>query len=208
MIGIIELLLLALEAALAIYWFNNPGSNIEPIIVFIGIILVGLDINRRKQHPQLSSTEQTNGLTGPSKIDIKKRIIKSNPKSDWSLNYKGLNQIAVFNNDANLRIEMSDDAEEIQNSNFQEPWANNHPDNHAVGYWCRIYYGSTLIESIVLVSVDGAMAQLPLPERTKSLHHPGNIPIFNYKIAKVFDSLDTLDEYIKRSGLSVETGMA
>ena len=103
---------------------------------------------------------------------------------------------------------MSDDEEEIQNNNFQEPWANKHPDNHAVGYWCRIYYGSTLIESIILVSVDGARAQLPLPERTKSLNHPGNIPIFNYKVAKIFDTLNTLDEYIKRSGLSLEPGMA
>ena len=166
MIGFIELILLALEAALALYWYNNSGSNVEPLIVFIGVILAGLEFYRRKQSTQSASHTEQMFLTAPIKAEIKKRIIKSTRETDWSLNYKGSNQIAVYNNDANLRIELSDDEEEIQNDNFQEPWANRHPDQRAVGQWCRIYYGSTLIESIILVSVDGFRALLPLPERT------------------------------------------
>jgi hypothetical protein len=98
-------------------------------------------------------------------------------------------------------MEHSDEG--IQNNNFREPWANRHPHAEATGYWCEMFYGATLIERFILVGVDGGRALVPIPKDGRVMGHPDVIRRFDYQIAKVFDTLNTLDEYIRRSGLRV-----
>ena len=69
----------------------------------------------------------------------------------------------------------------------------------ASSYWYDLSNDGALIERFILVSVDGARAELPLPDINTLEVQP--LP---YKIAQIFDELNTLDEYMRRSGLTVE----
>ena len=81
-----------------------------------------------------------------------------------------------------------------------EDWANNHPDQKAVGYYYNLIYDGALIDRFILVSVDGARASIPVPDwKTKKIKR------LDYVVGKIYDTMGTLDEYIKRSKLSVET---
>jgi hypothetical protein len=103
-----------------------------------------------------------------------------------------------------LRFEINYTRAGTQADDFQEPWASRHPDPHATGYWCQLYYGASLIGQYVLVSVDGGRAMLPLPSLGADRQHPGPVTILEYKIAEIHDSLGTLKEYMTRSGLVVD----
>lgn len=102
-----------------------------------------------------------------------------------------------------LRFEMSHLDDGVQQEHFVAPWANKHPDPKAVGLWCDLFFGSTLIERFILVGVDGMRALVPLPRKLDRTPGGSEIQPLDYKVAKIHDSLNTLDEYIKRSGLSV-----
>jgi len=209
LIGILQIAILVAEVVMAIFWLQSSNSNIEPIIIILGVVFAVLEIIKRNIRVSKNIIAEAPISINPSKIKIRKTILMSSPSDDWSINVDGLVKTAMFNEDTNLRIEMRDNNEGIQNDDFQEPWAKNHIDKQTkpTSYWCRIYYGGTMIEKVILVAVDGHKALIPIPKRTKSLHHPGYIPIFEYRVAMIFDSMNTLEEYTKRSGLSVEPGM-
>jgi hypothetical protein len=52
-----------------------------------------------------------------------------------------------------------------------------------------------------LVSVDGGRASIPPPD-----WQTGKISMMDYKVAQIHDTLRSLDEYIRRSRLEVDTG--
>ncbi|GAF88006.1 unnamed protein product, partial [marine sediment metagenome] len=81
---------------------------------------------------------------------------------------------------------------------FRAEWANKHPDPSANRRHYDIYYGASIVESFMLVSVDGARAVLPLPEAGST-----TVPVKSYELARCVDDQNTLDEYIGRSGLTV-----
>ena len=111
----------------------------------------------------------------------------------------------TYKNDVNLRIEINYNDEGIQNESFVEPWANCFPDERARGYWCDIYFGLSLIERTILVSVDGGRAMLPIPREQDESGNYVIVKPFDYKMAEIFDSLDTLFDYFHRSGLKLFT---
>ena len=86
---------------------------------------------------------------------------------------------------------------------FKEPWANSHSDPTANSYWYNLYYDNALIERFVLVSVDGARAELPLPKASTTEVEP-----LIYKVAEIFDEGNTLEEYMEKSGLSLKMEIA
>lgn len=144
-------------------------------------------------------------VVNPSRDNILDVILKSDSKSDWHNSSHGARSITSYTGDSNLRFEIDYTSEGTQSDNFQEPWANRHPDSRATGYWCRLYYGSSLIAQYVLVSVDGGRAMLPLPSLGPDREHPGPVAILAYKVARIHDFLGSLDEYMRRSGLVVHT---
>jgi hypothetical protein len=141
----------------------------------------------------------------PSRDNILRVIRKSDPRADWHRNDDEARSVTSYRHDANLRFEINYTGGGIQTANFQEPWANRHPDPHATGYCCRLYYGASLIGQYTLVSVDGGRAMLPLPSLGADREHPGPVNALEYRIAEIHDSLGTLREYMTRSGLVVET---
>ena len=131
----------------------------------------------------------------PALIDA---IETSRPQDNWIGVSRGTTSIRFYSADVNLRIECSFDGDDIQGHDFKAPWANKYPDPKATGYFYNIYYGSTLIRRVVLVSVDEGRALLPLPEPGTS-----KVQSFDYKIAEIVDSVGTVGHYMNRSGLTV-----
>ena len=139
----------------------------------------------------------------PSRQEIFEAIISSDSKDDWASSGvigATAGETIYFKKNVNLRFELSYGEDGVQCQDFKETWANKHPDQSATGYWHHLYFCSTLIDSFILVSVDGARASLPVPK------HPQDLvvsPLY-YKVAQIHDTLGTLDEYMIRSGLRLE----
>lgn len=152
--------------------------------------------------------EPINLAANPTRENTERVIMESDPVKDWDHVYEGNRTITTYKKDMNLRFEINYSGTGIQCNNFQEPWANRHPDPAATGYWCSLYYGATLVEKFILVSVDGGRAMLPIPQRdTRGPRHYVKVLPFDYKIAQIHDRgfVKTLDEYMKRSGLTIDT---
>lgn len=131
--------------------------------------------------------------------EILKFIRTTNSKADWKFIKTNWAEEVFLKEDPRLRIRVRWDDEGIHVKNFKEPWANKYPDPTANSYWYDLSYDGALIERFILVSVDGAHAELPLPDRNTLKVEP-----LTYKVAEVFDELNTLVEYMRRSGLSVK----
>ena len=129
--------------------------------------------------------------------EILEFILSSDSKQDWKTITNNWEEEAFLKKDPRLRFRCRYDDEGIHNENFKEPWANKHPDKKATSYWYNLSYDGSLIDRYILVSVDGSRAILPLPDI-----NTGKVKPLPYKVAEIFDSLDSLENYMNRSGLS------
>ncbi|NOS76865.1 MAG: hypothetical protein HOP35_02865 [Nitrospira sp.] len=145
--------------------------------------------------PRLSGT--------PSLTYIEQTILHSDPQEGWECVSNGVSSVRINKTDVNLRLEMTYADGGIQREFFKADWANRHPDPSATGYWCDIYYGSTQVFRTILVSVDGGRALLPVPRQQGVEGKMTEVLLYDYRIAQLFDSLGTVDEYMRRSGLSI-----
>jgi hypothetical protein len=139
----------------------------------------------------------------PSFNYVQQCISLSDPREDWERISSGYKSIAVNKRDVNLRLEVNYSEEGTQCRDFKEEWANRHPDPQATGYWCDIYYNFTHVSRTILVSVDGGRAQLPIPRQKGIDGKYTEVLPFDYRLAQIFDTLGTLDEYMTRSRLSL-----
>jgi hypothetical protein len=144
--------------------------------------------------------------TQPSHENIERVVRLSDPAADWNHETIDSRSITAYRRDLNLRFEINYSDEGTQY--FVEAWANRHPDPRASGYWCDLYYASTLIERFILVAVDGGRAMLPIPRCGSDLAHLDEVTSLEYKIAQIHDTLGTLDQYLRRSGLRVSPNCA
>ena len=132
-------------------------------------------------------------------------IMVSNPVDDWGTSgcpghTEG--ETKFYKENPNIRFYVDFGDKSIQCQDFHEPWANKHRKSKATGYWHSLYFNSTHIDSFILVAVDDARALLPTPEIGTLL-----VPPLHYKIAQIYDGSNTLDDYMKRSGLSVDMSL-
>ena len=162
------------------------------------------DTKAKKAGPSPSVSLSSN----PTKENIERAILESDAKIDWSRGGDDNRSVVSYVHDMNLRFEtlFTDDGKQCDD--FREPWANCHPDPNATGYWCNLYYGTTLVERFILVSVDGARAMVPVPKVGKDGYRPDTVLPLDYKVAQIHDSLETLDEYLERSHLKVSGAAA
>ncbi|MDH3690384.1 MAG: hypothetical protein OEU36_12980 [Gammaproteobacteria bacterium] len=131
--------------------------------------------------------------------EILEFIRTTNAETDWKWVKTNWAEEAFLKEDPRLRIRVRLDDQGIHVRKFKAPWANKYPDPTANSYWYDLSYDSALIERFILVSVDGARAELPLPDRSTLEVEP-----LIYKVAQIFDELNTLEEYMRSSGLSVK----
>ncbi len=62
-------------------------------------------------------------------------------------------------------------------------------------------YGSSFVDMKTLVCVDGDRATLPMPGSATDL----NVKSSDVNFAKIVDIADSVDEYIQRAGLKVQS---
>lgn len=141
----------------------------------------------------------------PTKDNIERIILESNPKDDWISYHDNEKSVFAYAHDVNLRLEMLNDERGVQCEDFREPWANKFPNPRATGYWCCLFYGSTQIDRYILVAVDGARALLPIPRprfdpRDRSM---SQVRAIDYKVALIHDTINMLQQYMARAGLHV-----
>ena len=140
----------------------------------------------------------------PSVDNINNHILRSKPKSDWHVNSLCWKSTVTYKKDVNLRAEINYNDGGIQQQSFEAPWANCFPDKSATGYWCDVYFGLSHIERTILVGVDGGRAMLPIPIKNDITGNYIVVEPFDYKIAEIFDTSDSLYQYFQKSGLKLE----
>lgn len=128
------------------------------------------------------------------------QIVFNSNRSDWSESQspetiEGEKSYTVYAYKRDLNIHIK----KVMGSSFREEWTNRLPDKDSYENITYIYYGATLVKQIILVGVDGGRATLPMPK----IGSDKIISQDQYNYAKIFDSLDNLEEYISRSGLTV-----
>ena len=124
------------------------------------------------------------------------QMVYGSTKDDWV--FSDERGIYTFKKDLNVHIHRKDIDHDFDKFTGEE-WATKHPDPTAYRVTYEIYYGSSFVAEVLLVSVDGHRATLPLPDLNTM-----KVTQEDYKFAKIVDQLDTLDEYMKRSGLEVQ----
>jgi len=118
------------------------------------------------------------------------KAIKQSSHEDWIHNVEHGSH--TYKHDLNLRIQ-----ENETNMRFTAKWANEHPDSDAYKVKYEIYYGNSLIETKILVSVDGGRAILPIPKRNTN-----QVDRDSYHFAEITNPVN-LEEYMEASGLVV-----
>jgi hypothetical protein len=109
--------------------------------------------------------------------------------------------VAVYRPDVNLRAEITYDEEGTHCENFSEAWTRTFPNKSARSRYVRVWYGQTPIKVYILVSVDGGRAYLPLPDLNSDNGYI--VSKEQYFIASLFDTIDTLDRYMRMAEFSV-----
>lgn len=195
-LSILGFIFFIIALLLGVIWiFDSSNNKLEPIMATTGAfstIFFGL--------PQLAEfiLPTRKPIRHMSYDELILFIENTNPRNDWHTVYKTLIEESFLKEDPRLRITTRLNEDGICNDDFVEDWANKHPDPKAKSYYYDISFDGNFIHRITLVTVDGARATLPIPER-----HTMQVKKLDYKIAQIFDQLNTLEEYMKRSGLTI-----
>ena len=189
------LLLFALALFVGIFW--AAGKDLEPIVYLLGslgtLLLSGPLIARYVQ-PGRKPVRHMNYN------EILDYIVRSDEKNDWKWIKTNSTEEAFLKEDPRLRIRVRWDDTGIHVKDFNETWAITHSNPAANSYLYDLYYDGALINSFILVSVDGGQAVLPMPDSTTLEVDP-----LNYKVAQIIDRHNTLDKYMSKSGLSIKS---
>ena len=124
-------------------------------------------------------------------------IVYGSAKEDWI--FTDERGIYTYKRDLNIRIHRKDINHDFDRFSGED-WATKHPDPTAYRVTYEIYYAASFVEEVLMVSVDGYRATLPLPDRNTL-----KVSRKDYQFAGIVDQLNTLDEYMRRSGLDVES---
>lgn len=125
--------------------------------------------------------------------DLMRTIRETSPRQWLRHDAEG---VYTLRDDLDARIERRESPS--GDDRFHEDWATKHPDPIARRREYAIFYGSSLAATFALVSVDGGRAELPPPSAGTRV-----IADEDYRLARIVGG-DQLDEYIGRSGLTVE----
>jgi len=177
------------------FWI--AGFDIEPIAFVFGLLSSLFLASPSIAEYFLPERKPVREMTFEEILDF---IPTTHPKDDWHGISRDWASARFLREDPRLRFRAKFIDDGIQCEDFKEQWANGFPDKRATGYWYELYYDGAFLDRFILVSVDGARADLPPPDLTTMTISP-----FAYKVAKIHDTLDNVDEYLNRAGISVES---
>lgn len=195
-LSVFGLLFFIVAAIFGIWWLiDSKNQKLEPMTFILGAcssIFFGL--------PQLAefilpTRKPIRHMTFDELIQF---IQDTDPITDWHSIDRNFVEERFLKEDPRLRIFAKKIDDGVHNDDFQEHWVNKHPDPSAVSYYYNILFDGNFIHRLILVSVDGHRATLPLPNRQTM-----QVNLFEYKVAQIFDSLNTLEDYVRRSGINI-----
>jgi len=189
------LLFFALALFGGVIWIS--GKDVEPIVWFLASISTLVFVSPKLARFVLPDTKPVRQMNYDEILDF---VEKSNAKLEWKLIQIDCAEEAFLKEDPRLRIRVQRDDAGIHSKNFNESWVAEYSNPIANSYWHDLAYDGALIDRFVLVSVDGGQAELPMPDPTTLEVDP-----LTYKVAQIFDQHHTLEEYMKRAGLSANT---
>ncbi|GGA81337.1 hypothetical protein GCM10011369_24120 [Neiella marina] len=172
------------------------GKDIEPVAFVLGLLSSLFLASPSIAEYFLPERKPVKNMTFEEILSF---IPTTNAKEDWHGISTDWISERFLKEDPRLRFRAKYTDDGIQNNDFKEQWANRHPDNRAVGYWYDLYYDGAFLDRIILVSVDGGRASLPPPEFSS-----GKVSLYKYHVAKIHDTLGTVDQYLGRSKLELE----
>lgn len=141
-------------------------------------------------------------VDNPSLKNIRHHILAAHSKDDWEVKSIGSRTSAIYASNVNLRLEINFTDDGTQCQDFKEDWANCFIKSQATGYWCDVYYGQSRIERTILVSVDDGRALLPLPREQNEVGKLCVVSPYDYRIAELFDTHETLFRHFTQAGLA------
>lgn len=171
------------------------GAEIEPIAFSLGMFSSLFLASPSVAKFIVPDRKPVRHMTYQELLDF---ILTTDANEDWHGVSTSVSSEYFLKEDPRFRFKARHSESGVQNTDYMEPWANRHPDNHAVGYWKELYYDGHFIERFILVAVDGGKALLPPPDLKTN-----KVELLNYRIAEIFDRSNTLDEYLERSGLEL-----
>lgn len=177
-----------------VFWI--AGNEIEPLAFVLGMLSSLFLASPSVAEYFLPNRKPVRYMSLEEILDF---IPTTDPIKEWHGVSRDWSSEMYLREDPRLRFRAKFTDDGIQQENFVAKWANKHPDSSATGYWYELYYDGAFLDRIILVAVDGTRAMIPPPE-----FKSGKISLYNYHVAKIHDTLKTLDEYIKRSKLKVE----
>lgn len=129
--------------------------------------------------------------------------IEKSTQADWL--HDDTKGVWTYKKDLMIRIEEErNEEEDPEERRFHEEWAEQFPDPSAYCANHAIYYGSSFVETVVAVSVDGHRTTIPLPRSAKDLV----ITQWQYRFGKILESDPngsySLDVQMKHAGIRVE----
>ncbi len=172
------------------------GFDVEPIAFLFGLLSSLFLASPSIAEYFLPDRKPVSEMTFEEILEF---IPTTDPKTDWH----GISRVwaseRFLKEDPRLRFRAKFIDDGIQNDNFIEDWANKFPDPKAVGYWYELYYDGAFLDRTILVSVDGARADLPTPNWQTKL-----VSKYDYQVAKIHDTLGMLEQYIELSGIQID----
>lgn len=186
-------IMFALALIFGVIWIS--GKDVEPVAFVLGLLSSLFFASPSVAEYFYPNRKPVRDMSFDEIIDF---IPKTDYKNDWHGISRDWASERFLKEDPRLRIRAKYTEDGIQNEDFKDSWANKHPDSKAVGYWYDLYYDGAFIDRVLLVSVDGGRAVIP-PPSIKT----GNVERYEYSIAKIHDTLNSVDEYIERSGLTL-----
>lgn len=177
-----------------IFWI--AGKDIEPIAFTFGLFssfflaspsIAEYFLPERKPVREMSFEE------------ILEFIPTTDSESDWNGISREWSSERFLREDPRLRFRAKYTDDGVQRKDYIEEWANKFPDKRATSYWYDLFYDGAFLDRFILVSVDGAKADIPPPDL-------GNMSITRlaYQVAKIHDTLDNLDEYLARMKITIK----
>ena len=103
------------------------------------------------------------------------RTVEESDWREWQLHHErvptgsdrgeieyNLTKTFTYSGDVNIRLEKQG----VEKESFTEPWTEKYSDTDSTqSYHYGLYYGSSIVDTFVIVGVDGFRAFIPLPDR-------------------------------------------
>jgi len=195
-LSVIGFAFFSITSILGVVWIFHPNNDLlEPITFVLGAcstIFFGV--------PQLAefilpTRKPIRHMTYDELIQF---ILSTDSKGDWHSIVRENIEEYFLKEDPRLRIVTKNIDDGIHLIKFIEEWANSHSDSKAISYYYNILFDGHFIHRLVLVSVDGGRAILPLPNKITM-----KVDRFDYKIAHICARGNNTDDYMQRSGINL-----